>query len=226
MRNNLKLSCNQKTSTMILSHRKKFIFIHNYKVAGTSVRNALKPFNNRTFMASSIGDKIKFLTGDYPKVYSQDFNHHVSAPELQTQISPEIFNSYYKFGFTRNPWDWQVSLYKFMLKKEDHRQHDLIKSMSSFDEYIDWRVHNDLKLQKRFFYVGDDNLMNYIGKMEDLDDDFAKICSNIDVKSELPRLNASRTKSDSFLNYYSQKSIDMVTEAFQEDIELFGYSKP
>ncbi|KQC31612.1 sulfotransferase family 2 domain-containing protein [Flagellimonas eckloniae] len=211
---------------MILSHSKKFIFVHNYKVAGTSVRNALRPYNNKSFWASNFGDKIKFLNGDYPKVYSKAFAHHINAPELKKNISPEIFDSYFKFGFVRNPWDWQVSLYKFMLKREGHRQHELIKGMKSFDEYINWRVNEDLQLQKKFFYVGDECLIDFIGKMENLDNDFAEICKKIGVESALPRLNASRAKTDSFLNYYTQETIDLVNEAFQEDIKLFGYSKP
>ncbi|MGB5819489.1 MAG: sulfotransferase family 2 domain-containing protein [Saonia sp.] len=211
---------------MILSHSKKFIFVHNYKVAGTSVRNALKSYNNRSFLASNFSDKIKFITGDYPKVYAKQFEHHIKAPELKSQISPTIFNDYYKFGFVRNPWDWQVSLYKFMLKREGHRQHELVKSMKDFDEYIDWRVHNDLHLQKEFFYEDDTCLMDHIGKMENLNDEFTAICDKIGVKSELKRLNSSRTATDGFLGYYSQKSIDLIYEGYKEDIKLFGYSKP
>ncbi|MEM8509759.1 MAG: sulfotransferase family 2 domain-containing protein [Bacteroidota bacterium] len=211
---------------MILSHSKQFIFIHNYKVAGTSVRNALKNYNNKSFWASNLNDKIQFITGNYPKVYAKQFAHHIKAPELQGIISEDIFTNYFKFGFVRNPWDWQVSLYKFMLKREKHRQHELVKNMKSFDEYIDWRVHEDLHLQKEFFYVEDTCLMDFIGKMENLNDDFEIICKKIGVTSELKHLNSSRKPSDSFLRYYSQKSIDLVFEGYQEDIKLFGYTKP
>lgn len=211
---------------MIISHSKKFIFVHNYKVAGTSVRNALKPYNNLSFWSSSFKDKIKFLNGEYPKVYAKDFEHHVNTPKLKTQLDPEIFDSYFKFGFVRNPWDWQVSLYKFMLKRTQHHQHELIKSMKSFEEYIDWRVNEDRQLQQKFFYQDGKCLVDFIGKMENLNEDFSKICKKVGVVSTLPRLNASRTKSDSFLNYYDQRTIDLVDEAFKKDIELFGYTKP
>ncbi|MET1260754.1 sulfotransferase family 2 domain-containing protein [Flagellimonas sp. DF-77] len=211
---------------MIISHDKKFIFIHNYKVAGTSVRAALLKHNHRNFLAASIGDKFKFLSGKYPKIYSHQFDHHIKAPELKGKIPAEIFDGYYKFGFVRNPWDWQVSLYKFMLKRESHHQHELTKTFKTFDDYIDWRVHEDLHLQKEFFYDGDTNLMDAIGKLEQLDNDFGKICEKIDVNSNLTRKNPSRPKDDGFKKYYTQKSIDLVDQAFQEDIKLFGYQKP
>lgn len=211
---------------MIISHKNKFIFIHNYKVAGTSVREALSGYGNKSFLASNTRDKLKFISGSFPRVYSNQFEHHIKANELKSKIPSTIFKEYFKFGFVRNPWDWQVSLYKFMIKRKTHHQHQLIKSMKNFDEYIDWRVHNELRLQKEFFYDRDTCLMDYIGKMENLNNDFSIICNKIGVKSELTHLNSSRTVEDSFLNYYSQETINLVDEAFKEDIKLFGYSKP
>lgn len=211
---------------MILSHEKKFIFIHNYKVAGTSVRNALLKYNNRTFWKSSLAHKIKFLNGSFPKIYSKDFDHHITASELKQKLPTEIFDEYFKFGLVRNPWDWQVSLYKFMLKRKSHYQHELVKKFANFDEYIDWRIHEDLHLQKEFFYEGDTCLMDFIGKMENMKEDFEKICKRINVSEELPHKNPSRPAHEGFKKYYSQKSIDMVDDAFKEDIVLFGYEKP
>lgn len=211
---------------MIISHSKKFIFVHNYKVAGTSVRQALGPYGNHSFLRSSFNDKINLALGRYPGIYAKKFAHHVKAPELQAKLPREIFNSYFKFGFVRNPWDWQVSLYKFMLKRTTHHQHELVKSMQDFNEYIRWRVNEDVHLQKEFFYVGDTCLMDFIGKLENLEQDFAKICERIGVASSLTHLNSSRTASDNFLKYYTPETIDLVYNAYLEDITLFGYSKP
>lgn len=210
---------------MLLSHRKKFIFIHNYKVAGTSIRAGLNSYNNHTFRSSSHLDKLKLLAGIYPRVFSSQFVSHISAAQLKKEIPSSIFDSYFKFGFVRNPWDWQVSLYTFMLKTLDHHQHELIKGMKSFDEYIDWRVHNDLHLQKSFFYENDVSLMDYIGRMENLQTDFEKICGIIGAEVKLPHLNPSRNDND-YLKYYSKHSIEMVSQAFREDIELFNYAIP
>ena len=210
---------------MIISHQNKFIFIHNYKVAGTSIRNSLSQFNNQTFRRSKHVDKLRFILGLYPRVYASKFPGHIKAIELKKQLPAKVFNNYFKFGFVRNPWDLQVSLYTYMLKLESHHQHDLIKSMKNFDEYIDWRVHNDLHLQKEFFYKDDQCLMDFIGKMENLEADFMSVCAKVKIDAELSHLNASR-KDDNYLKYYSKDSISMVKDAFKEDIELFGYTLP
>lgn len=211
---------------MIVSHSKKFIFVHNYKVAGTSVRRALKPYNHHSIIQSPFGDQFKFLFGVYPWVFSSNFDHHIDAKTLKKQMNPEIFNAYYKFGFVRNPWDWQVSLYKFMLKLETHHQHELVKSFSGFEEYLDWRINEDLHLQKDFFYEDGENLMDYIGKMEDLAENFQEICQKLNINTTLKHFNASREKNDHFSRYYTKETAELVNQAFKEDIELFGYSKP
>jgi hypothetical protein len=112
-----------------------------------------------------------------------------------------------------------------MLGLESHHQHQLVKSLKDFDEYIEWRVDKDLHLQKDFFYESDTCLVDFIGKMESLNDDFGVVLNKIGVESTLPHLNKSR-KDGGFMKYYSQKSIDIVSEAFRADIELFGYETP
>ena len=211
---------------MVISHSKKFIFIHNYKVAGTSISYALKKYNDRSLLISPISDKFKLLAGIYPKVYSDNFHKHVTALELKNSLSADVFNNYYKFGFVRDPWDWQVSLYSFMLKNGHHHQHDFIKSLKNFDEYIDWRVNNEVRLQKRFFYDDENNLLvNYVGKFETLIQSAADLSKAVNIHIAVPHLNKSRT-DQKYLQHYTPKTIDMVYEAFYDDIKTFGYKKP
>lgn len=199
--------------------------MHNYKVAGTSVRDALQPYAAISFRQSPLADKPQLLLGMIPRIYSNNFPGHISAKALKEKLPAKVFNSYFKFGFVRNPWDWQVSLYRFMLKLEDHHQHELIKSMKSFDEYIDWRINHDLHLQKDFFYDEQGTLLiDYVGKLETLNDDFQDICDKIGITASLGHLNQSR--QDSFLKYYNPTTIALVAEAFREDVETFGYSIP
>jgi len=210
---------------MLISHSKKFIFIHNYKVAGTSIKHILKDFSNINFKQSPTIDKIKILLGIYPRIFSNNFHVHIKSQELKEKIPEEIFRDYFKFGFVRNPWDWQVSLYTYMLKNKNHFQHKLIKKMN-FEEYIQWRVDKDLRFQKDFFFdVKGNKLVDFIGKFENLNNDFKIICVKIGVDATLPHLNKSRTDPD-YLSYYSQETIDLVYDAFKDDIKTFKYNKP
>lgn len=211
---------------MVISHSKKFIFIHNYKVAGTSMRQALKKYHDQSFLRSPLSHKLKLMLGIYPSIYSNQFDGHITANELKSKLPSEIFENYFKFGFVRNPWDWQVSLYTYMLKDEGHYQHEFIKSLGSFENYLQWRVEKELRLQKRFFYDSEDNLLvDYVGKIETIGDDLDKISEKLGLDIQLPHLKKSR-KDSSFRQYYTQETIDLVNEAFADDIQAFGYKKP
>lgn len=202
---------------MVISHGSKFIFIHNYKVAGTSIREALQVYTipPKENYLNWIGQKLHLLP------QSSDFIDHISAPQLKAKLAPKYFDQYYKFSFVRNPWDWQVSLYHFMQQLKDHHQHELIMSMN-FDEYIHWRVNEDKHLQKDFMYDADGKcLVDYIGKLENIEDDFKKITQHLGLEATLPHSNKSKHKS--YQEYYSPETRDIVAEHFKEDIELFNY---
>jgi hypothetical protein len=159
-----------------------------------------------------------------PNYYPAPFPWHITAKELKEKIGDK-FQSYFKFGFVRDPWDLQASLYIFMLKLESHDQHRMIKRMSNFDEYVDWRVNKDLKLQKTFFYDDSDNLIvDHVGKFENLQNDFDHICQRLNITAQLTHINKSREHSD--LGLYTQKSIDIIEQAFYPDILAFRYKKP
>lgn len=209
---------------MLISDSHKFIFIHNPKVAGSSIARALAKFSNMKTGKDTWSEILKKLQL-LPSYYPGEFPWHISAKELRKKIqSKSKFAEYYKFGFVRDPWDLQLSLYTFMLKLKDHDQHRLIRRMKNFDEYIDWRIHSDRRLQKDYFYDGDELLVNFVGKFESLTDDFNMVCARIGVAAELPHINVSRSERN--LSFYSQKTIDLIHEAFYPDVVAFGYTKP
>lgn len=211
---------------MLISHTYKFIFIHNYKVAGSSIKTALGPYSDISFQQYSWKKKIRATLGLYPKVYASDFIGHVKAKDLAEKLPARMYQNYFKFGFVRNPWSWQSSLYKYALTLKEHHQHELMKSMKSFEQYLDWRINQDFHLQKEFFYDEQDNcLMDYIGKYETLEEDFNYVChQTVGTNVSLPHVNKS--ENDRYLKFYTPKAIDMVYEAFKEDIDTFGYEKP
>ena len=209
---------------MLISNEKKFIIIHNYKVAGSSITEALGPYADQNHSKTTNWDRLLIKAGILPKHYPAKYPWHITAQALK-QTLKNTFDDYFKFGFSRDPWDWQVSLYMFMLKNPAHKQHELIRKMKGFDEYLDWRVHEDLELQKKAFYEGDHCLMDFIGKIENIEADFQYICQQINVTAAVPHVNKSR-ENNHYLTYYNHQLIDLVYEAFYPDIKAFGYQKP
>ena len=215
---------------MLLSRRHKLIFIHIYKNAGTSIQTALMPFAESRLQRMVSGSRIlpwrirAFLENTIitPCLNPQPYPMHIKARELVKIIGRKAFESYFSFAIVRNPWDWQVSLYSFMLKDDTHPQRQLAQAFRGFDDYIRWRCAEEARFQNEWVCAEDgERLVKFIGRYERLDDDFRTICTRIGVDATLPVMNVSRTKP--YQSYYTDETRELVRRTFAPDIEMFGY---
>jgi len=205
---------------MLISKKNNFIFIHIYKNAGTSITNALEKHctNSASILTSHALQRI----GITPNFGPSPYPGHITAEQLIQKIGADTFNSYFSFAVVRNPWDWQTSLYKYALKNKNHYQHELTKSFSSFQKYIEWRCSEEIRLQKDFIYSSNNKkLVSQIYRYENIQEDFKKICKRININEQLPTLNTSE-KSD-YKSFYNSKSKRLIEKSFHDDIELFNY---
>lgn len=190
---------------MLVSFQHKFIFIRIYKTASTSVRDALTPF--------AVKENNDFIPP------------HISASEIINKIGKEFFDMFFSFAIVRNPWDWQTSEYEFIRTAPKHNHHKLVVDFGNFDKYIRWRVEN-IRLQKSFIYSESDKLLvDFVGRYENLEDDFRTICSRIGIVAPpLPRMKVSVGKKP-YREYYNLETEELVRQAYKDDIALFGYDK-
>jgi hypothetical protein len=71
----------------------------------------------------------------------------------------------------------------------------------------------------------DDNgelLMDFVGRYENLQDDFNSLRAKLGITQTLPHLNKSNHRD--YRSYYNDHTQQLVAEHFKADIELFGYS--
>ena len=204
---------------MLISHRYNFIFIHVYKVAGTSMESVLKKYTLPSYESGTTKDWQKAGRLAWDKKYRR----HIKAKEVLSDLGEKTFERFFKFAFVRNPWDWQVSLYEYMLQNKGHPQHDLIKNMANFEEYIEWRVSKEMVVQKRFISDNRGNIIvDFVGRYENLQADFQKICAKLGIASEaLPHLNRSDRRD--YRQYYNERTKNLILEYAREDIEMFCY---
>lgn len=205
---------------MLLSDKYNFLFIHVYKNAGTSITHALMPFaaNQTQSLANRIIRSFGYSYLFGPRPYPD----HIRASELVEKLGRKKFDSYFSFAIARNPWDWQVSLYKFMLKNVKHHQHHLVKRLGSFEAYVDLLCSREITLQKDFLVSGNGELLvDYVGRYENLENDFRQICSRIGVSAQLPKKNVSN--STPYQHYYTTETIEKIENSFRPDIEFFDY---
>ena len=76
-----------------------------------------------------------------------------------------------------------------------------------------------------FFLKNYDGKINidFVGKYENQSNDFKKICSNLGIEKELPKVNFSHKKID-FRDFYCEKSYKLVRDFYRDDFHYFNYS--
>ena len=207
---------------MLISYKHKFIFIHIYKVAGTSIRVALGDYAhyppNRVYkLLEALG-----LDWNIPYYKFKKIPPHSKAKHIQKELPPRIFNNFFKFVFVRNPWDWHISLYHYILQYPKHELHEIVKTLKNFDEYLEWRVARGKLTQKSFIVDRDGRqIVDYIGRFENLVEDFRYVCNTVNINASLPHLEKSRHKD--YRSYYNENTFKIVEEYAREDIEFFDY---
>jgi hypothetical protein len=207
-----------------LSYSHRFIFIHVYRAGGQSVSAALSPYSTvprRTLLARvPLARRLAKR-----QLYSlRGYNHgHIKARELKAPLPPDVFDTFFKFAFVRNPWDWQVSIYHYIRQRTDHPDHEFYRSLHTFDAYLDWQINTKgAELQSEFVLSeSGDMLVDFVGRYERLAEDFAAVCDRIGIECCLPHVN--RSSHGDFRDYYTPDMRELVEEVYKADIELFGY---
>ena len=212
----------------MISHKHKCIFLHIPKVAGTSIERFLREID------LEIPQKVLRKRG-----FSHFLNDHAD---------------YFVFSFVRNPYDRFVSAWKWgelKFSKEGELPFYKKERSVSFDEYV--LLTTDLKYRKdnqnlwseydeyhtlpqfeflphlnggNYFAdkIRSDFTCNFIGRFENLHEDFNAVCLNIGIKEfKLPHVYNSKTFKQAF--DWTSELKEKVYNYYKKDFELFNYDK-
>ena len=202
----------------MISHKHKYIFIHIPKCGGTSVEDALLEPRCRRRKKDLFGLPNKYQTGGL---------QHLMSSHIIEEVGEDIFNKYFKFSFVRNPWDKMVSQYHYSTTlREDLLNYIGISKFSSFKEYIHRvsksKIHVQWDQQYKFLYINKKCVVDFIGRFENLEEDFNTICDKIGIpQQQLPHKKKSKHKH--YTEYYDDETRAIVAEKYARDIEYFGY---
>ncbi|NUO83325.1 sulfotransferase family 2 domain-containing protein [candidate division KSB1 bacterium] len=177
-----------------------FFFIHINKTGGSSIEQAL---------------------GYY-------FGHRTASEKI-ADLGKAAWKKLFSFAIVRNPWDRVVSHFHYRAMTN---QSELGAKAIGFNEWVKLAYGENVPeyydkpkmFMPQWHWLIDEKgrpAVSFIGRFENLQDDFAKICMLLNREAELPHLK----KSDrgNYRQYYSTASIEIVERWFQDDIEKFGY---
>ena len=116
----------------MISHAKKFIFIHIPKNAGSSINHSISEyceFHNGKYKGKSLQPRLD--KKDIPLGYGK----HADYKSIKKLLKDE-YNDYYKFCVVRNPWDRLVSIYWYELGRTISWKWDFSKFLWNYKKQI------------------------------------------------------------------------------------------
>lgn len=156
-----------------------------------------------------------------PQFGPPSYPDHWTASDLIDQIGADDFQQYFSFAFVRNPWDWELSHYKYISRQRRHPQHEEVRKLGAFSEYVRWRCDGRYQLQEDFVTLDDEVVVDFVGRFESLQTDFQYVCRQIGVLPKLEHLN--NTRKTSYRDHYDDATAELVRRTYLSDVLRFGY---
>ena len=208
----------------MISYYKRCIFIHIPKCGGTSVESIIWPRPEDRIEANLW---MGFIS-EYHNKYQTGGLQHLLANQVRAEVGLDIFNSFYKFAFVRNPWDRIVSQFAYMQKRPDLMDFIGMKPETEFKAYlslIQKKQHVQWMPQTDFILDQDGTLLvNKIGRLESIEKDSDEVFDILGVcREQAKNFHANRSERKSIDHYYDQESVEMVGEIYSSDINYFNY---
>ena len=200
----------------MISYKKKFLFIHIPKTAGTSLEMALED------------DSCIFKRNQWSRE-RRGFNaplNHLTLNQLSacTELSALNLDSFFKFTFVRNPWDKVVS--------ECFCPHvqTVFKDCKTMGEKIRKSCHLANQggygghfLKQHAFIKHPVLKMDFIGRFENLKEDTYFLFNSL----RLPVLKLKHTHQSqrkNYREYFNEETATLVYNTYTEDITKYNYS--
>jgi hypothetical protein len=154
---------------------------------------------------------------------------HYTAAFCKSVIPQKDWNNAFKFTIVRNPYDWLVSWYHYNIRKTPYKN-------MTFNEWVlaDYPHHLHADYERKvqpanpvsqLDWIVDENgkiLVDYVGKLENLEVEIEEICKRIGVKyRKIQQLNKSNRED--YTGYYNSLIREKVEKDYSRELQAFNY---
>ena len=220
----------QDYSQKLISHKYKFVYLRNPKTGSSTI--------------------VDIITQIDPDVIKVEVGHRNIQHDILTDMKHQI-KDYYYFTSARDPYARTLSAYKDMVlnvnerkynRKYDIEKHDIetyygIHGNISFKDFCEWLnsvygsdVFANRHWISQYLHIYNSNIpfdynLNYICKLETLNEDLHKIFIELNVDIEYVAKHLNRT-SDKYEHVIIDDICkDMIYKRYKKDFKIFKYAK-
>jgi hypothetical protein len=225
----------------MIDHINKFIFVRMAKCASTSMMvnlfcNSIKgdisncgvTTKNLKNDEGEYSDQYTNLVQNIEELYRENLDNgwshdpnHIPLEHIKKNLDTEIFATYFKFAFVRNPYTRLVSAFNYSnWWYNKFRPEGLTKRHKTFKEFVKFEnINGKYGLQLKWTHGCD-----FIGRYENLHNDYNIICTKLNLLNKtLVKSNESYKRDKHYTEYYDNDTREIVEERYAEDIQYFGY---
>lgn len=225
---------------MILSHTHKFIFLCNGKTGTSSIEAALASYQE--------GEEFEVcVDGLYtPKHIPPSVLRGILGPSTWDEYFVFVFvRNPWDWFVSQHFWNQKPSpiskkrLFRFPIEtvRAYRRKQEKRARLQSLDTFTEADIRNtyDLLRQYRGIHEADSlfqyhyayspdgkKLVDFVGRFEQISDDFNHIMNHIGIDEELPHRNS--TSHRDYRTYYTPETAALIRDLYAIDVDTFGYT--
>ena len=235
---------------MLVSHRKKFIFVKTSKTAGTSVESFFEPWcmpegeweqsharEETVTEAGIIGRRSADISG-------AEWHGHMFAEQIREKLGQEMWDAYFKFTVVRNPFDRMISRFFMQVAQLAGKGWNRrVKSWWQFDNRLlpmirrsdvtrfrNWVRRGGRMRGSEIYRIDGQSEVDFFIRYENLENDIREVCKRLDIEfgqGSLPRFKSGfRNRAIPVRDFYDRSTREHVEREHAWEIECFGYEMP
>ena len=222
---------------MIISNTCQFIFIHAPKAEGTTLSSAFAPTLSPADISLSefISKENSFphkhhinLINIWADVWG--LNKHSTHEEIAAKLPANLYSKYFKMSCVRNPYTHVSSWFFYMLQNFNQP----FGNITSLDEFVESKYFldnpgnfNPMRYRRQLPFVHPISNLDFLARLENLDDDFRYISESLDLKDISLPPNIMNFSNNLFKGHHDipGRVKANIRKFLADEFDSLGYSK-